>query len=121
MKKILVIEDNTKQRQIYEKKLAAEGLSVISAATGQEGLLLAKTEDPDLIILDIMLPEGLNGFDVLEQLKRDSQSKQIPVIVLTNLDSEEKTARAIGASDYLIKADISLEDIVNKVKECLKD
>src|SRR5574340_1814087 len=93
MKKILFIDDDNKVLEIYEEIFKTADMAVITAVTGKEGLALALSEKPDLIILDIMLPGGLNGFDVLKQLKSNPQVKGVPVVVLTNLDSEEKTAK----------------------------
>lgn len=117
MKKILIIEDDSQVQQIYQKKLTAEGFEVVQAFTGKEGLALVKPVPPDLIILDIILPGGMNGFDVMEQLKRDPSHAAIPVIVLTNLDSEEKVAKTIGANDYIVKANTSLDKVIEIVKK----
>ncbi len=83
--------------------------------------MLAKKEIPDLILLDIILPKK-NGYEVLEELKKDEQTKKIPVILLTNLESPEDIEKAFekGASTYLVKSDYRLEDIVKKIKETLK-
>lgn len=119
MKKILIVEDDLHLQVIYQESLAPLGAEVLLAITGAQGLQMAKEKKPDLIILDIMLPLGMNGFDVLEQLKRDPELKNIPVVVLTNLDSERKTALDIGAVDYLVKANTSIADVVARVKTLL--
>lgn len=119
MKKILIVEDDLHLQVIYQESLKPLGAEVLLAITGQQGLQMAKEHKPDLVILDIMLPLGLNGFDVLEQLKRDPELKNIPVVVLTNLDSERKTALDIGAVDYLVKANTSIQDVVTCVKQLL--
>lgn len=120
MAKVLLIEDDTLMQKLYQGKLADEGFEVMLAKDGKEGLNLIKSKSFDLILLDIMLPGGMNGFDVLEDLKRDPASSQIPVIVLTNLGSEEKVAREIGAVDYFIKANVTPAQIVDRIKEVLK-
>jgi len=121
-RKILIIEDDTSLQDIYKKMLTDEGFDVVCKTTGQEGLDQAKKEKPNLIILDIMLPLGkMNGFDVLEMLKRDSEMKNIPILVLTNLDSEEKTAREIGAQDYLVKANTPIGKVIERVKKYFPD
>lgn len=117
MKKILIIEDESQLQSIYRQKLEGEGFGVLSAKDATVGLMMVRTHEPDLIILDIMLPGGMNGFDVLEKLKRDEKFKKIPVLVMTNLDTEEKVARQIGAADYIVKANTSLEEIMEKVKK----
>lgn len=92
----------------------------MNAVTGREGLTMVKTENPDLILLDVMLPGGMNGFDVLEDLKRTEATKNIPVIILTNLDSETNVAKSIGAKDYLVKANTTKDDLVKIVMDCLE-
>ena len=104
---------------MYQKRLQSEGYEVIQARDGKTGLSLAKSDQPDLILLDIMLPGGLNGFDVLEQLKQDSKTKDIAVLVLTNLDSEEKVAKQIGASGYLVKVNTKPDQVIASIKELL--
>jgi len=91
---------------------------MILAADGEIGLRLAKSKKPDLILLDLVLPK-VHGFDVLAQLKSDPGTKQIPVIVLTNLEKIEDIEKAIemGATTYLIKARYSLEEVVEKVRK----
>jgi len=119
MQKILVIEDEAQAQKIYAELLTEAGYTVLQALTAQEGLELAKTQIPNLILLDIMLPGGMNGFDVLEALKRDDKLKAIPVVVLTNLDKEKQTSLTIGAADYLVKANSSVDEVVAKIKEHL--
>ncbi len=119
MKKILIIEDDPSLCGAYREMLKKHEVEVMEAVTGQEGMTLVASGKPDLILLDIMLPGGMNGFDVLEQLKRNPTTEKIPVIVLTNLDSEEKVAQTIGASDYLVKANTTKDEIVKLVMERL--
>lgn len=121
MNQILIIEDDTLLQDIYQKALAPEGFTVTQAFSGGQGLNLAKSQKPNLIILDVMLPGGMNGFDVLEKLKKDPEVREIPVLVLTNLDSEEKSARAIGAADYIVKANSSIEGVIKKIKQYIKN
>lgn len=121
MAKILIIEDENELQQIYKTRLEKDGYEVITAFSGNSGLGLAKSSLPDLILLDIMLPtDHFNGFDVLEQVKRDEALKHIPVIVLTNLDSERDVAFSIGAAAYLVKANTSIEEVVQTIKQQLK-
>lgn len=117
MKKLLVIEEDTTFFKAYQEMFRLEKINVIGAATGQEGLRLVQQEKPDVILLDIMLPGGMNGFDVLETLKKTLETHHIPVIVMTNLDSEERVAREIGACDYLVKANATKDEIVKLVME----
>lgn len=120
-KKILVVEDEaTLQRSLVEF-LTEENFSVISASDGEKGLELAKAEKPDLVILDIILPK-MDGYEVLSGIKKDEKTKNIPVILLTNLESAEDIQKAFerGATTYLVKSDYKLEDVAKKIKETLK-
>jgi DNA-binding response OmpR family regulator len=117
---ILIVEDDLSLLNILREKLEEMGLKVTTAETGQQALNKIKDTPPNLILLDIMLPGGMNGFDVLEQVKANPILKEIPIIVLTNLDTEQKTALDIGAIDYIVKANISLDEIVLKVKNNLR-
>ncbi len=119
-KKILIIEDDSSLFELYREMFKAQEISVVGAATAQLGLDLVNSEKPDLILLDIMLPGGMNGFDVLEQLKNNPSTNHIPVIVTTNLDSEEKVARTIGAGDYLIKANTTKDEVIKLVMDRLQ-
>ncbi len=119
MKTILVILDDRQQQDILAAKLKSETTRIISAFNGGDGWALVQKENPDLIILEIMLPGGMNGFDFLEMLKRNEQFKKIPVIVLTNLDTEEKTSKMIGVADYLIKSNTSLDELVSRIKSII--
>ena len=116
MKKILFIEDEPKLQESVQKKLTSGGFTVIQGVDGKDGIEKAIHELPDLILLDIMLPGGMNGFDVLRDLKGNETTKLIPVVMLTNLDSEMETAMSMGAKDYIIKTDISLENLLKKVE-----
>lgn len=119
-KTVLVVEDDSALSNLLKDKLEGVGLAVVQAGTGQQALARVKEKHADLILLDIMLPGGINGFDVLEQLKANPILKEIPVIVLTNLDTEKKTALEIGAIDYIVKANISLDEVVLKIKNQLQ-
>jgi CheY-like chemotaxis protein len=114
MKKILLIEDEPSSNQAYQKKLEGKyELKFITQANVAHST--AKSWQPDLIILDIILPGGLNGFDILKKLKQDQLTKHIKVIVLTNLTDEKKNAVSEGAIDCRVKAEISLEEIENLI------
>lgn len=115
-KKVLIVEDNKLLQQVYFDRLLKEGYTVLQSYSGQQGLVMAHEYHPDLILLDIMLPGGLNGFDVLTQIKRDETLKKVPVIMLTDLKNQEKTAHSLGASDYIVKHSAELDDIVIKIK-----
>ena len=93
---------------------------MISAMDGEEGFRLAKSEQPDLILLDLILPK-LNGFEVLKRLKEEKATEDIPVIVLTNLEGmgDVEKALELGAMTYLVKANYSLEEVLQKIKQAL--
>ncbi|HTK03835.1 MAG TPA: response regulator [Alphaproteobacteria bacterium] len=116
---VLIAEDDNSLANILKTRLEKLGIEVVTAGTGQQALNIVKNKIPNLILLDIMLPGGLNGFDVLEQLKKDPIQKDIPVIVLTNLDTERKTAIEIGAVDYIVKPNISLDEVILKIQNNL--
>ena len=124
MKTILFVEDESVLQKTVREILEQEGYKMISALDGEAGLRLAnpldKKNKPDLILLDLILPK-INGFDVLKKLKEDQETKDIPVIVLTNLEGMkdiEKTIEA-GATTYLVKANYTLEEVLEKVKNIL--
>ena len=120
MAHILFIEDETSLQRTLTGTLKSSGFSVTSAYNGEEGVALAIQEKPDLILLDLILPK-MDGFSVLSQLRVHAETKNTPVIVLTNLESAEDVERVIGlgATMYLVKANYDLNDIVSKIKEVL--
>jgi len=121
MKKILFIEDESALQKTFRDVLEKEGYQMISALDGESGLNLAKSQKPDLILLDLILPKK-DGFEVLKELKKDEATKEIPVIVLTNLEDIESVEKAIelGANTYLVKAQYTLNEVIQKVKKALE-
>ncbi len=119
--RILVVEDETFLVKIYDVKLKKEGFDVGIATDGEAALAMAVSFRPDLILLDLLLPK-LDGFEVLRRLRAEPKTKHIQVIVLSNLGQEEdmKRARALGAEDYLIKADHTLQEIIAKIRQQLE-
>jgi len=122
MKKILFIEDEEALQITFGDILQREKYEVIKALDGEIGLRLAKSEKPDLIILDLVLPK-IHGFEVLKTLKKDKETKDIPVIILTNLERPKDVEQALdlGATTYLVKTNYGLEDVIDKVKKVLKE
>ncbi len=118
-KKILIVEDDKFLIKAYEIKFRKEGFDIMLAGDGLAGLESAKKK-PDLVILDLMLPK-LNGFELLEHIKKDEQLKKIPVVVLSNLGQKADMDKvmSLGAADYLVKTEYSLEEIIKKVKKYL--
>jgi DNA-binding response OmpR family regulator len=121
MKKILFIEDERALQQTFQDFLKKEGYEVFSAFGGQEGLETAFSKKPDLILLDLILPQK-NGFEVLEELKKKEETKDIPVIILTHLEEMQDVQKAIelGAKSYLVKANYSLKEVAEKIKKALE-
>lgn len=122
MAKILLVEDDNNLREIYEARLQAEGYTIISASDGEEALVLAKNEKPDLIISDVMMPK-ISGFEMLDILRNTEGLKQVRVIMLTALGQSDDQQRAtrLGADHYLVKSQVTLEDIVKVAQEMLED
>src|SRR5215469_16136138 len=120
--KILLVEDDNNLREIYEARLQAEGYDIVTAKDGEEALVVAKSEKPDLIISDVMMPR-ISGFEMLDILRNTAELKSTKVIMLTALGQSEDQARAnnLGADKYLVKSQVTLEDIVNCAKELLDD
>lgn len=120
-KKVLIVEDDEFLRSLNAKRLEAEGFKVAVAVDGQSAIDLIPKEMPDLIFLDLLLP-GVDGFEVLKKIKADDKTKAIPVIVFSNLGQKEDIEKAhnLGATDFLVKANFTLDDVVAKIKEILK-
>ncbi len=118
---ILIIEDDVFLSELMSKKLEESGFKVIKAIDGQEGLEKVVSAKPDLILLDLILP-GIDGFEVLKKIKDDPQSSSIPVIVLSNLGQREDIERGfdLGAQDYLVKAQFTPDEIIDRVKKPLE-
>ena len=119
-KKILVIEDEKTLRFLITKILTEEGFEVDEAIDGEQGLEKAKQNTPDLVLLDLRLP-GINGFDVLTEIKKDARLESTQVIILSNLGQKEEIEKGmnLGATDYMIKAHFTLDEIVDRVKRVL--
>lgn len=120
--KLLLVEDDIALRDIYSGRFADEGYNVAVASDGGEALVQAAKEKPDLVILDIMMPK-ISGFDVLQELKRNPETKDLKVIMMTALgqDSDREKGKQLGATRYLVKSQVTLEDVVNTVKEVLTE
>lgn len=117
---ILIVEDDKFLRELLVRKLETAGFQTSAAVDGQEALVKIKEELPQMILLDLVLP-GIDGFEVLKQIKEDAKTNKIPVIILSNLGQREEVERGIklGAADYLIKAHFTPEEIIEKVKGIL--
>ncbi len=115
-KRILIIEDEEIVISLLQKKLAEEGYEVLIARDGKAGLKTIREEDPDLILLDIIMPK-MGGFEVMEEMTKDSRIKDIPVVVISNSGQPVEIDRAqeLGAKDWLIKTEFDAQEVINKV------
>jgi len=119
-KKILLVDDDNALRQLYAVELGTKGYTVLEAPDGEQGLVTAKKEKPDLILLDIMMPK-LDGVATLTQLKQDAEIDKIPVVMLTNFGQENLVQQAFssGATDYLLKYKVTPAEMADKVGQVL--
>lgn len=122
MTKILLVEDDKSLREIYGVRLLAEGYEIVSAGDGEEALAIAIKERPQLIVSDVMMPK-ISGFDMLDILRSTTETKDIKVIIMTALSSEDQRARgeSLGADRYLVKSQVGIEDVVRTVHDVLGD
>lgn len=119
MKKVLIIDDSPFMTQMFSLRLHDEGFESLIAGNGADGLKIAKNEHPDIILSDIAMP-GMTGWDVLESLKSDDETKDIPVLILTNSKGSPDDidrAKKLGAAEFLMKIDLKVDDIMAIVKK----
>ncbi len=118
--KILVVEDEEILLTGLKEELESGGYTVQGASDGVEGIEQAKSFKPELILLDLLMPK-MDGMEMLQKLKADAETRDIPVVILTNLSDYEKISEALslGAMDYLVKANYKLEDLLEKVRTVL--
>jgi DNA-binding response OmpR family regulator len=119
--KIVLVEDDNFLAGMYVTKLNLEGFDVSLASDGEKGLKLAREEHPAIILLDVVLPK-MSGFDVLRDLKADAKTRDIPVMLLTNLGQRDDVKKGLdlGAVDYLIKAHFMPSEVVEKIKRLIE-
>ena len=120
MAKILIVEDDRTLLKMYQTKLTLENFEVEAAYDGEEGLEKLKTTSPNLVLLDLAMPK-LDGFEFLKKMMADASLKKIPVVVFSNLgqESDVEKAKDLGAKDYLIKANLTPKQVVEKIKQYL--
>ena len=116
------VEDDKFLSDIIARKLSLQGCALVHATEGEEALKLLQSENPDLILLDILL-SGIDGFEILKRIKENPKTKHIPVILLSNLGqkSDVDKGKALGAARFLIKATVTLDEIVEEIKRVLKE
>lgn len=120
MTKIAIIEDDATINQMYRMKFEAAGFDVQLASDGKQGVALVQTFKPDLILLDMQMPE-MTGPEALEIIRSNDWGKDIPVMILTNMGEEEspKNLRELGIESYIVKADLTPSQVVERVKDVL--
>ncbi len=116
MKKILIIEDDSFLKNLESSKFTHEGFEVVTAVTGAEVDEAMKADNPDIILLDLMLPD-VDGFALLKRFKEDAATKAIPVIVFSNLSDEIEMKRVMdaGAAEFMVKSNFTLSDVIEKI------
>lgn len=119
-KVVLLVDDDLTLREMYEERLKAEGFEIIQASNGEEALVKARENKPNIILLDIMMPK-VNGFDVLKEIKADPDIKDTPVIILTALiqDVDRVQGKKLGAADYIVKSETMPGEVIAKIKNAL--
>lgn len=119
-KKILVVEDNVELADLYEARLGQEGFDVVIVGDGEKALATTVKIMPDLILLDVMMPQ-IGGFDVLDILKNTDKTKEIKIILLTALSQikDKEHANDLGADDYLIKSEVTLSEVIDCIRRNL--
>lgn len=119
--KVLLIEDEPEVLELYRLKLTLDEYNVVTADNGKDGLKKAVDESPELIFLDIKMPE-MDGFEVLKKLRSDTKTKNIPVVILSNFDEQDMIEKglSLGANEYLIKSQFTPEEISSKIKNWIE-
>ena len=121
MAKLLLVEDDNNLREIYSARLSAEGYEIVTAADGEEALAVAVKERPDLIVLDVMMPK-ISGFGVLDILRSTPETRDAKIMMMTALsqDSDRERGKQLGVDKYIVKSQVTLEDVVDNVAELLQ-
>lgn len=124
MKKVLIVEDEAALLRVLSDKFTSEGFSVLTAKNGLVGLKVALEEKPEVIILDILMPE-LDGMEMMKRLRESGEyGKKVPIVILTNLDADEKITWAVAKDEpayYLIKSNVDMDEIVGKVNQAMEE
>ncbi len=116
-KKILLVEDDDALANVYLMRLKAEGFNVYRVANGEDALAAAKDHKPDLVLLDAMMPK-VSGFDVLDILRNTPETANLKIVMLTALsqESDKERAQGLGVDDYLVKSQVVITDVIDRVK-----
>ncbi|MEN9582531.1 MAG: hypothetical protein RL641_485 [Candidatus Parcubacteria bacterium] len=121
MKKILIVEDDTFLKNLAAKKLSSEGYEVTTASNSEEASTAIEKEVPDLVLLDLLFPGNTDGFGILKKIRENIHLADTPVIIFSNLSDEKDMAKAndLGATDYMVKSNFTLDELVEKVKSVI--
>ncbi len=121
MKKILIVEDDTFLKNLAAKKLSAENYNVLTAGNSEEASNIIDKDTPDLVLLDLLFPGDTDGFGILQKIRQNTQMQLTPVIIFSNLSDEKDMQRALdlGATDYMVKSNFTLEELVDKIKSLI--
>ncbi len=119
--KILIVEDDSFLQGLAMTKLEKEGFAVLAAGNAEEAQKILATDSPELVLLDLILP-GADGFSILEAIRKEDKTKTLPVIVFSNLSEDKDITRAkeLGATDYMVKSNFTLDELAERVKGILK-
>lgn len=120
MSKILIVEDDPLIVKIYSTRLKADGHEIFTAENGEDGIRQAIQHEPDLVVLDVMMPR-MDGFGVLQKIRSDERLAKTPIIMYSNLSNEDEIQRAkkMGATEFIVKANLSPNQVIAKLKEYL--
>ncbi len=118
MKKILIVEDDTFLKNLAAKKLTSEGYEVVTASNSDEASFAIDQGTPDLVLLDLLFPGNTDGFGLLKKIRENTNMASTPVIIFSNLSDEKdmEKAESLGATDYMVKSNFTLEELVEKIK-----
>ncbi len=121
-KKILIVEDDVFLQGLASTKLQKEGFSMLVAGDSNEASKILETDTPDLFILDIILPGATDGLGILKKIRENIKTSNTPVIMFSNMsdDANVKKAKDLGANEYMVKANFTLDELSSKIKELLK-
>lgn len=121
-KKIAIIEDEEVLQKVLDIQMVSSGYQVICAEDGESAIELIKSEKPDLVLLDLLIPK-VHGLDVLRTIKKDASTKKIPVIIFSNSSNEEEIeeGKKLGAIDYFVKASADLDELKEQIDSILRD
>lgn len=121
MKKILIVEDDTFLKNLAAKKLTTEGYEVVTAANSDEASAAIETQMPDLVLLDLLFPGNTDGFGILKKIRENPAMHETPVIIFSNLSDEKDMAKAkeMGATDYMVKSNFTLDELSEKIKSLI--